>query len=128
MIFVKDQKQYMKVWDIKPSEKYTDLRVTTSEKKDDGTYENSSWFVRCIGHAHNKIKEVKVRDTIIANRFRLTNTQGTAKDGSKRSYFRFILLDFELSQGNGRPLNDAPAPEAPQQTAAEEASEDDMPF
>ena len=101
MIFVKDQKQYMKVWDIKPSEKYTDLRVTTSEKKDDGTYENSSWFVRCIGHAHNKIKEVKVRDTI---------------------------MDFELPQGNGRPLNDAPAPEAPQQTAAEEASEDDMPF
>lgn len=128
MILVKDQKQYMKVWDIKPAEKYTDIRVSTSEKKEDGSYENSSWFVRCIGHAHNKIKEVKERDTIIANRFRLTNTQGTAKDGTKRSYFRFVLLDFELAQGLGRPQNNTPAPEAPQQTAADEASEDDMPF
>ena len=30
--------QYAKIWEIKMSEKYADLRISTSEKNQDGTY------------------------------------------------------------------------------------------
>ena len=56
MIFFKGT-MYAKVWKVSPEAKYIDLRVSTSEKKDDGTFASSTWFPRVIGqNLHNKSK------------------------------------------------------------------------
>lgn len=128
MIYIDNSKVYMKVWDIKPLEKYTDLRATTSEKKEDGSYLNSSWFPRCIGHAHNKTKELAKGDTILVTRFKLTN-EPYEKDGVKRSFFRMLVLDYEVSKRADGQTGKQTVKKAEQQQKQEEsASEEDMPF
>ena len=121
---------YARVWNITTADKYTDLRVSTSEKRQDGTYANSNWFFRCIGHAHNKAKELHVTDNIKVTKLKLTNEQ-YEKDGQKRSALRVIVLEFENANRNGQQSSaqqkskpvPAPAPETETQT-----DEDDMPF
>ena len=59
MVFV-NGKIYAKVWSVDAKEKYTDLRISTSEKveKDGNTsYINSNWFPRAVGKAHNLNKK-----------------------------------------------------------------------
>ena len=131
MILVKDGnpiRQFMRVWKIDSHEKYTDLRASTSERKEDGGYINSNWFPRCIGHAHNKMKDVKEGDTIVVTSFRISNETGKGRDGATHSYFRMLLLDFELSgKANGGQQASQPAPK--QKEEAEPAEEaDDAPW
>ena len=65
---------FAKVWEINPAEKYTDIRVSTSKKRQDtGQYEaDFAGFVRLIGEAHNKAKTLQVGD-----RIRLGSISGT---------------------------------------------------
>lgn len=121
---------YARVWNITPSEKYTDLRVSTSEKRQDGTYANSNWFFRCIGHAHNKAKELKANDYIKVTRLKISNEQ-YEKDGEKKNILRVIVMEFENANRNGQQSSkqqkSKPAPE-PETEAETQADEEEMPF
>jgi hypothetical protein len=87
---------YATVWSAKPAEKYIDLRVSTSEKKQDGTYESSNWFPRAVGHAFNTLKEVKERDRICITKAKLTNARYTTESGEPKSSFKFVIIEASI--------------------------------
>lgn len=118
MIFVKN-KIYAKVWNIDVKEKYTDLRISTSEKveKDgDTSYINSSWFVRAVGKGHNQAKNFNQGDNVVITKAKLSN-ELYEKDGQKRSSFKFVVLEFESKDENTAP-----------ETNNASDSEEDLPF
>lgn len=75
---------FAKVWEVKPQEKYTDIRISTSRKRQDtGQYESDfAGFVRLIGEAHNKAKSLQVGD-----RIRLGSVSGTTFKKADGTYF-----------------------------------------
>lgn len=126
MIFCHD-KIYAKVWKVTPSEKYLDLQISTSEKDRDGNYINSNWFPRCIGHAFNTLNgKVKEGDRITITLSKLSNEKYTAKDGSAKSAFRFIVLEASIDA----PHNAEPAatPAATASVSDTKAADDDCPW
>jgi hypothetical protein len=65
---------YCKVWKIEDCGNYHQCQISTSKKNKDGNYvKDYSGFVRLIGHAHNKAKEISEGDTIKVSNFELTN-------------------------------------------------------
>lgn len=118
MVFV-NNKIFAKVWNVEAKDKYTDLRISTSEKVDkDGevSYINSNWFVRALGKAHNQAKTFNKGDNVVITKAKLSN-EPYEKDGQKRSVFKFVVLEFESKE-------DTKAPEA--NSASD--SEEDLPF
>ncbi len=90
---------YAKVWSVTKSDKYIDLRVSTSEKDRDGEYVDSTWFPRLIGHAFNSLKDtIKEGDRIIIEKSKFTNESYEAKDGSKKSRFRFLVFEARINE------------------------------
>lgn len=98
MIFIHD-KIYAKVWSVDKHDKYIDLQVTTSEKNPDGNYVNSGWFPRLIGHAFNSLKDkINIGDRLIITKSKMTNERYTNQDGSKKSSFKFVVLEAEIDE------------------------------
>lgn len=65
---------WCKVWEIEDKGKYTSLKITTSKKNKDNSYtKDYSGYVRAIGHAHNKAKEIHSGDSVHITDFELTN-------------------------------------------------------
>lgn len=115
MIFIKDSNIYAKVWKVTKSDKYIDLRISTSEKDSEGGYVNSNWFPRLIGHAFNSLKDtIKEGDKIIITKAKLSNENYKTQDGVTKSAFRFIILEAniadadETSASNSGEVNTAP--------------------
>ena len=118
MVFV-NGKIFAKVWNVEAKEKYTDLRISTSEKVEkDGniSYINSNWFARAVGKAHNQAKNLSQGDNVVITKAKLSN-ESYEKDGQKRSAFKFVVLEFESKE-------DTKAPES----ANTSDSEEDLPF
>jgi len=109
-MIINKSKIFARVWKVTPSEngKYIDLQISTSEKDADGNFINSGWFARAIGHAVNSLKNVKEGDRIEITSSKFTNERKELEDGTKKSFFRFIIFEAKI-QGDG---NDAaPAPD-----------------
>ncbi len=107
MVFVTN-KIFAKVWKMDVKEKYTDLRISTSEKveKDGETsYINSNWFARAVGKAHNQAKNLKEGDRVTITKAKLSN-EPYEKDGEKRSAFKFVILEFESRENTKASEND----------------------
>ena len=118
MVFV-NNKVFAKVWKTDVKEKYTDLRISTSEKieKDGETsYINSNWFARAIGKAHNQAKNLKEGDRVTITKAKLSN-EPYEKDGEKRSAFKFVILEFESQENTKATESDNSSD-----------SEEDLPF
>lgn len=126
MIFCHD-KVYMKVWKLQSkNEKYMDIQGTTSEKDKDGNYVNSSWYPRLIGAAFQTMKDtLKEGDRIVITKCKLSNEKYTAKDGTVKSAFRFLILEAEPEEA---PATKPAEPKATQEPAAQPASDDDLPW
>lgn len=126
---------YATVWKatLADNKKYMDLQVTTSEKDQDGSWKNSSWFPRVIGHALQTLKDVKRGDRITITKSKFTNEAYEDANGDKKSYFRFVILEATISQasnGDNAPSNTTnksakPKKEAPAPTTTTGESEDD---
>lgn len=126
MIFCHD-KVYMKVWKLQSkNEKYMDIQGTTSEKDKDGNYVNSSWYPRLIGAAFQTMKDtLKEGDRIVITKCKLSNEKYTAKDGTVKSAFRFLILEAEPEEA---PATKPAEPKATQEPSAQPASDDDLPW
>ena len=99
MVFV-NNKIFAKVWNVEAKDKYTDLRISTSEKfeKDGKTdYINSNWFARAVGKAHNQAKNLNKGDSVTITKAKLSN-EPYEKDGQKKSAFKFVILEFESKE------------------------------
>jgi len=120
-------KIYAKVWKVTHAEngKYIDLQVSTSEKNEDESYTNSGWFPRAIGHAANSLKNVKEGDKIEITSSKFTNEYKKLDDGTKKSFFRFIIFEAKI-QGEGNQESAAAAPK--QEVVTKPANKDEDPF
>jgi hypothetical protein len=92
MIFVNDVK-YVKVFKVEDKGNYIKAQVNTSEKKQDGTYENSSWFVTFVGNCKDEAKRIAEGDKITIKKAKLTNVYNKEH---KKSYLNFTVFAFEF--------------------------------
>lgn len=113
---------YAKVWSVTPSDKYIDLRISTSEKSQDGTYIHSTWFSRAIGGAVVALKNVKEGDRICITTSKFTNEAYKKNDGDKpKSYFKFLIIEANIE-------NQEKTSEKSSATSEQPAEEDDCPW
>lgn len=91
---------YAKVWKIFPKEKkeqkYTVVQLSTS-RKDKKTKEYStdfSGYVRLVGTAEEKAKELEAQDKIKLLMVGVTNSYN--KETKKKSADQFVCFDFEF--------------------------------
>ena len=123
---------YGKVWKIMRTEqKYMDVRMTTSSKDSNGDWIDSTWFPRLMGHAFNSLKGVlKEGDRIVITKAILENTSYDAQDGSKKSAFRFRVLEAAIADGdqNGTQTVNAPAAAATVPASEVPAAKDECPW
>lgn len=136
MIFFKGT-MYAKVWKVSPEAKYIDLRVSTSEKKDDGTFASSTWFPRVIGHAFNTLKDVKEGDRICITKAKFTNENYTKKGTDEiRSVFKFLILEATIegaqadnnNQTTPPPASETATPQTSEPAASGDEQEEDCPW
>lgn len=135
MMFFSDKPTeiYAKVWNITRKDKYTDLRISTSEKKTGEDkkveYSNSNWFVRCIGHAHNKASELSERDNIKITKLKFTNELYENQEGQKRNQLRVIIFEFEIMNNEQQSSSQQKKKSAPKKApATSNEDEEEMPF
>lgn len=139
MFFAKNLKTYAKVWKIERQEKYTNLKLSTSEKDKNGQIIYSNWYARAIGHAHNALANVQEGDRIVVDTVKFSNETKTLQDGTKKAYFEVLILDASVADRDGfanapqsAPANTAGAEpksagNAPSNSAKSD-SEDELPF
>lgn len=85
----------IKVWDVKPSEKFVDLRVSSSKKNKDGTWGTSSnWFPRCFGKAAQQAASFKRGDYVRVKKGYITN-EAVEAEGKKHNVFNMTILEFD---------------------------------
>ena len=101
MFYIRDT--YAKVWNkIRVEDKYTDLRISTSEKDQEGNRQYSNWFVRCLGAAHNKAKSLKEGSSIKILKAKIQNVEKRDEDGNFMPYgsnIKIIIFDFDKDDG-----------------------------
>lgn len=83
------------VWHVdKVEEKYAKVRIGTSSKKTDGTYENSNWFATFVGSARNAVETLQPKDRITINVGRVSNISVKQQDGTFKTYLNVVVFDF----------------------------------
>ena len=91
---------WAKVWDIQDKGKFTTLKIATSKKINDEWTKDFDGYVRAIGHAHNKAKEIKVGDSIHVTNFELTNNYVKEKN---ITYTNVAIFEIdEIKPGNNQ--------------------------
>ena len=87
-------KAYMKVWKVDKKDNYTVLKVSTSEKQQDGTYKSSSWFCRLVGKAH--LEDIKEGDQITVLKGKIENIWDAE---NQKSWLNVIIFDCDVTKG-----------------------------
>ena len=91
---------WAKVWDIQDKGKFTTLKIATSKKINDEWTKDFDGYVRAIGHAHNKAKEIKVGDSIHVTNFELTNNYVKEKN---ITYTNVAVFEIDEIKGSNQP-------------------------
>lgn len=99
MIWLNDLK-FVKVYKVEDKGNFVKAQLSTSEKKQDGTYENSSWFASFVGGAKEQAKHLQDKDTITITKGNITNVYN--KEAGK-SYLNMTI--FEFTGGEKKDIN-----------------------
>ena len=91
---------WAKVWDIQDKGKFTTLKIATSKKINDEWTKDFDGYVRAIGHAHNKAKEIKVGDSIHVTEFELTNNYVKERN---ITYTNVAVVEIDEIKGSNQP-------------------------
>lgn len=119
---------YAKVWDIRPKEKYSDVRITVSRKQKDDTYKQEfGGFVRFIGSAHEKIKNMTVPKKGLSIKVLGTDCQNPRDEAKNITYYNFAVLDFEDASGGYSAKKATPATKV-ENVADDDIDDNDLPF
>ena len=115
-VFFKDT--WAKLWDVKPAEKYTDLRITTSEKDKEGNYVNSTWFPRVFGSVADQFKKMQQGDRFKITSGKIANVPYKLEDGKIRSRLEFRIFSIDAGSSGGGDQKANPV----------DGSDNDMPY
>ena len=83
--------RFVKVFKVEDKGKYVKAQVSTSEKKQDGSYENSSWFPTFVGNCLDEAKQIQEGDVLTITKGKLTNVYNKEK---KQSYLNMTVFEF----------------------------------
>ena len=109
---------YATVWSVEDKGKYVNARIGSSDKKQDGTYENSSWFAKFLGQCKDDATKLQEKDRIKILSSKISNVYN--KDEGK-SYLNMVIFKFELLEQSG---NSAPS----QRVEDNSGGDDVLPF
>lgn len=87
---------FAKVWEIKPNERFTDLRISISRKRDGEYVQDFSGYVRCIGDAHAKCEYLSDGDRIKITSCDVSNNYNKEKN---ITFYTCKVFDFENADG-----------------------------
>lgn len=96
MIWLSEVK-FVKVWNVEDKGNFVKAKLQTSEKKQDGSYENSDWFAAFVGGAAQMAKGLSNGDQITITKGKLSNVYNKDK---KTSYLNMAVFDFEVTRSN----------------------------
>ena len=119
MSFWLKDKSFATVWKVEDKGNYVNARISTSDKKLDGTYENSNWFARFIGKCKDRSLTLDEKDRITILQGKVENRSYTDAQGEKKNFLNVLIFDYEMSE-----FQSAKTPEAP----VLEDNEDALPF
>ena len=102
MIWLNDLK-FVKVYKVEDKGNFVKAQLSTSEKKQDGTYEKSSWFASFVGGAKEQAKHLQDKDTITITKGKLTNVYNKEK---KVSYCNMTVFEFTNENKDTSGIND----------------------
>lgn len=91
---------WCKVWKVEDKGKFTNLKISTSKKINDEWKKDFDGFVRAIGHAHNKAKEIKEGDSIHVTEFELTNNYVKERN---ITYTNVAVFEIDEIKGSNQP-------------------------
>ena len=94
MIWLSEVK-FVKTWNVEDKGNFVKAKLQTSEKKQDGSYENSDWFAAFVGKCVDKAKTLGNGDQITITQGKLTNVYNKEK---KVSYLNMAIFDFEITK------------------------------
>lgn len=86
--------KFVTVWKVDAKERYSDVQISGSSKNKEGKYETDfTGIVRFIGHAHNKLSQIKVKDLIKLVECEVKNKYD--KEKKVITYTNYAVFDFE---------------------------------
>lgn len=88
---------YAKVWEVKPSDRYTDARISISRKRDGEYVQDFTGYVRLIGTAHSKAATLDEGDRIKITSCDVSNNYSKEKG---ITYYTCKVFDFENADGS----------------------------
>jgi hypothetical protein len=91
------------VFRVEVQDKVVKASVSTSEKKQDGTYENSSWFVAFVGNCKDKASKLQDKDRITITKAKMTNVYNKEQ---KKSYLNFTVFAFDCERLDSNQADD----------------------
>lgn len=94
MIYINDVR-YVKVWKAENKGKFISLQCSTSEKNQQGEYENSSWNVILVGNAYDQGKHLEKGDTFTINKGKITNVYNKKHE---KSFLNVVVFDIETEK------------------------------
>lgn len=91
MIWLSEPIKFVKVMKVEDKGKYVKATLSTSEKKQDGSRESSSWYASFIGSCAEQAKSLREKDTIEIVKGKLSNVYNKEK---KQSYLNMTVFEF----------------------------------
>lgn len=90
---------YARLWEVKRvSEKYSDVRISTSKKQDDGSYKDDfSGFVRMIGKAHKALDYIHEQESF---RILSCGVESRYDKETKKTFTNYLIFDAEPADNN----------------------------
>lgn len=86
------------VFRVENAGKVVKASLSTSEKKQDGTYENSSWFVAFVGNCKEKAAQLEDKDKITVTKAKITNVYSKEH---KKAFLNFTVFAFDCERLDG---------------------------
>lgn len=87
---------YAKVWEVKPSDRYTDARISISRKRDGEYVTDFTGYVRLIGEAHVKAATLNDGGRIQITSCDVSNNYVKEKN---MTFYTCKVFDFEFCDG-----------------------------
>ena len=118
MLYFKDQ--FAVIWEVqKVEERYSKVRLGTSEKDQEGNYVNSNWFTTFLGNAHKSVTTLSAKDRVKITG-KVTNVSKKQDDGTFKTYMNVVVHSFQKS--------DPPSGSGMDTPPVVDNSDDEVPF
>lgn len=93
---------FARIWSIDDKGNYSVAKLSTSKKREDGSYETDfqDGFVRLIGSAHKKAQTLNVSDKGVSIQITSCEVTTAYNAETKKGYTNYAIFAFDVPDGN----------------------------